>query len=276
MAIQRREQRDQAREWRVYAMGNFVVVRGLSDRYVRTALNGAEIPSLDPKRSSVSMDLFPTNLVDNLVVVKDTEREPAVQLLRGIHQRTHEGFSGQLYVELFHVSRDSIRMLRSTRTSSPATAGNTASLGLGQRQRSTFQAACEIRDPIASPQYSNYYDALVLAGFGDELNELGVNSTEDIGTGSRDQTSITNIVNSIEGIDNLSQVNDEFMPAIREQQNQDCFLSRRRPSAIRGSPPSELAAPLNLSKSIAFRRRDSRCLGAPLGYNFGFAVQNGQ
>ncbi|HAW72435.1 MAG TPA: hypothetical protein DCX00_01275, partial [Flavobacteriales bacterium] len=54
----------------VYTMGNFVVVRGLSDRYVRTALNGAEIPSLDPKRSSVSMDLFPTNLVDNLVVVK--------------------------------------------------------------------------------------------------------------------------------------------------------------------------------------------------------------
>ena len=54
----------------VYTIGNFVVVRGLSDRYVRTALNGAEIPSLDPKRSSVSMDIFPTNLVDNLVVVK--------------------------------------------------------------------------------------------------------------------------------------------------------------------------------------------------------------
>ncbi|MFZ9055261.1 MAG: TonB-dependent receptor, partial [Flavobacteriales bacterium] len=54
----------------VYTIGNFVVVRGLSDRYIRTAFNGAEIPSLDPKRSSVSMDLFPTNLVDNLVVVK--------------------------------------------------------------------------------------------------------------------------------------------------------------------------------------------------------------
>ena len=54
----------------MYTIGNFVVVRGLSDRYIRTALNGAEIPSLDPKRSSVSMDLFPTNLIDNLVVVK--------------------------------------------------------------------------------------------------------------------------------------------------------------------------------------------------------------
>ena len=54
----------------VYTIGNFVVVRGLSDRYIRTALNGAEIPSLDPKRNSVSMDLFPTNLIDNLVIVK--------------------------------------------------------------------------------------------------------------------------------------------------------------------------------------------------------------
>ena len=50
--------------------GKYVYVRGLSDRYSKTTLNGAEIPSLDPNRNSVQMDLFPANLIDNILVYK--------------------------------------------------------------------------------------------------------------------------------------------------------------------------------------------------------------
>jgi outer membrane receptor for ferrienterochelin and colicin len=50
--------------------GKYVYVRGLSDRYVKTTLNGAEIPGLDPDRNAVQLDLFPTNLIDNLTVMK--------------------------------------------------------------------------------------------------------------------------------------------------------------------------------------------------------------
>jgi TonB-dependent receptor len=50
--------------------GKYVYVRGLGDRYSKTTLNGAEIPGLDPNRNSVQMDLFPSNLVDNLVISK--------------------------------------------------------------------------------------------------------------------------------------------------------------------------------------------------------------
>lgn len=48
----------------------YVYVRGLGDRYVKTSLNGAEIPGLDPNRNTVQMDLFPSNLLDNLMVSK--------------------------------------------------------------------------------------------------------------------------------------------------------------------------------------------------------------
>ncbi|WP_181304680.1 TonB-dependent receptor [Rufibacter sp. XAAS-G3-1] len=48
----------------------YVYVRGLGDRYVKTSLNGAEIPGLDPNRNTVQMDLFPSNLLDNLTVSK--------------------------------------------------------------------------------------------------------------------------------------------------------------------------------------------------------------
>jgi TonB-dependent receptor len=54
----------------VSTVGNFVFVRGLSDRYLKTTLNGAEVPSMNPRRNTIEMDLFPTNLVDNLKVVK--------------------------------------------------------------------------------------------------------------------------------------------------------------------------------------------------------------
>lgn len=50
--------------------GKYVYVRGLGDRYSKTTLNGATIPGLDPNKNTVQMDLFPTNLIDNIVVYK--------------------------------------------------------------------------------------------------------------------------------------------------------------------------------------------------------------
>ncbi len=50
--------------------GKYVFVRGLSDRYSKTTVNGAEVPGLDPNRNSVQMDLFPANLIDKLTIYK--------------------------------------------------------------------------------------------------------------------------------------------------------------------------------------------------------------
>lgn len=50
--------------------GKYVYVRGLGDRYTKTQLNGVDIPGLDPDRNSVQMDIFPANLLDNIVVYK--------------------------------------------------------------------------------------------------------------------------------------------------------------------------------------------------------------
>lgn len=50
--------------------GKYVFVRGLGDRYTTAQLNGVEIPSADPERRAAQLDLFPTNLLDNIVTVK--------------------------------------------------------------------------------------------------------------------------------------------------------------------------------------------------------------
>lgn len=49
---------------------DFVFVRGLGDRFSSTLLNGAEIPSPDPARRAVGLDIFPTDLVGGITVQK--------------------------------------------------------------------------------------------------------------------------------------------------------------------------------------------------------------
>ena len=66
--------------------GKFAVIRGLSDRYVTTTLNGAEIPSADPYRRSASLDLFPAQIIDRVVVAKTfTPDQPGTYTGGGIN-----------------------------------------------------------------------------------------------------------------------------------------------------------------------------------------------
>lgn len=50
--------------------GKHILVRGLGDRYSKTILNGSDIPGLDPDKNSVQIDLFPTQLIENIMVSK--------------------------------------------------------------------------------------------------------------------------------------------------------------------------------------------------------------
>ncbi|MCK4406761.1 MAG: TonB-dependent receptor [Bacteroidales bacterium] len=48
----------------------YVFVRGLGDRYTKITLNGADIPALDPEKNTVQMDIFPSNIIENIIVRK--------------------------------------------------------------------------------------------------------------------------------------------------------------------------------------------------------------
>ncbi len=50
--------------------GQFAIIRGLEDRYSSTLYNSAVVPSPDPDSQSVQLDLFPSDIVTNLVVAK--------------------------------------------------------------------------------------------------------------------------------------------------------------------------------------------------------------
>jgi hypothetical protein len=50
--------------------GRFVHVRGLGERYTTTSLNGARIPSPEPERKVVPLDLFPAALLESITTSK--------------------------------------------------------------------------------------------------------------------------------------------------------------------------------------------------------------
>ena len=50
--------------------GKYVFVRGLGDRYSSAQLNGQQLPSTDPYRNSMQLDLIPSNLLDNVIASK--------------------------------------------------------------------------------------------------------------------------------------------------------------------------------------------------------------
>jgi len=64
--------------------GKYVYVRGLGDRYTKSILNGVDIPGLDPDRNTVQMDIFPTSILDNIIVVKSAAAEYPADFTGGV------------------------------------------------------------------------------------------------------------------------------------------------------------------------------------------------
>ncbi len=95
--------------------GKYVYVRGLGDRYTKTILNGMDIPGLDPDRNTLQMDLIPTNILDNVSVVKSSTADLPADFTGGIvniitkdfPSREEYSISGSLsYTPSMHLNSD--------------------------------------------------------------------------------------------------------------------------------------------------------------------------
>ncbi len=64
--------------------GKYVFVRGLGDRYTKTTLNGMDVPGLDPDRNTIQMDIFPTNVIENIMVSKSFTSDLPADFTGGI------------------------------------------------------------------------------------------------------------------------------------------------------------------------------------------------
>lgn len=64
--------------------GKFVYVRGLGDRYTKSILNGMDIPGLDPDRNTLQLDIFPTQILENIIVIKSSTADQPADFTGGV------------------------------------------------------------------------------------------------------------------------------------------------------------------------------------------------
>jgi len=50
--------------------GKYIIVRGLADRYNQAMLNGILLTSTEPDRKTFSFDIFPSQIIDNIIINK--------------------------------------------------------------------------------------------------------------------------------------------------------------------------------------------------------------
>lgn len=80
--------------------GKFVVIRGLNDRYNGALLNGAPLASTEPDRKAFSFDLFPANLLDNLIVVKTASPDLPGEFSGGLLQINTKDIPDEGFIRL--------------------------------------------------------------------------------------------------------------------------------------------------------------------------------
>lgn len=64
----------------------FAIIRGLNDRYNAAYINGAPLPSSESDRKAFAFDIFPSNMLDNLIIIKTATPDLPAEFAGGIIQ----------------------------------------------------------------------------------------------------------------------------------------------------------------------------------------------
>jgi hypothetical protein len=80
--------------------GKYVYVRGLGERYSSVLLNGAPVPSPDPSRRVVPLDLFPVEILSGVVIQKSFSAEMPGEFGGGTIQLRTKGIPDDYFFKL--------------------------------------------------------------------------------------------------------------------------------------------------------------------------------
>ena len=64
----------------------FAIIRGMSDRYNAAFINGAPLPSSESDKKAFSFDIFPANILDNIIILKTATPDLSGEFSGGIIQ----------------------------------------------------------------------------------------------------------------------------------------------------------------------------------------------
>lgn len=80
--------------------GKYLVVRGLADRYNQAMLNGVLLSSTEPDRKTFSFDIFPSSIIDNIIINKAFVPELPGEWAGGIIQVNTKDVPAQNFINV--------------------------------------------------------------------------------------------------------------------------------------------------------------------------------
>ena len=250
--------------------GGLITVRGIGDRYVKTTLNGSRIPTLDPLTNNIKLDIFPSSLVDNIIVTKTQSPE-----LPGDWSGAYLSVETKDYPEKLNVNIESqfgYNVQTSFKDIISSDRSSTDWLGFDNGLRNRTESA--ISTPNLNP---STYDQMVALGLGGYFSTLGIQGWND---GSPQSQTYFKLGLVKLGLLSSSQFNDPVAFAnatnVYNQNFKPQAFSRINPNGTdynngfsNNWNTKFIKGPLNFSQSFSIGDQ-KKLFGNQLGYIFGF------
>ncbi|MEY4593949.1 MAG: hypothetical protein RIQ47_359 [Bacteroidota bacterium] len=253
--------------------GALITVRGIGDRYVRTTINGSRIPTLDPFTNNIRLDLFPTGLVDNIVLTKTASPELPGDWAGAYISVQTKDYPEQLSVGVEttfgYNTQSTFRDVLSSERSKTDWLGYDKSLR--ERSHDNFNLAYQAPTP---------YQQFVALGLYDYYRALGVSESNwGLGTPTGDTYYRLGLVQlgllAPAQIEDISAVQAAVALYESEGYRNQAFNIINAPAAATGQSFSNnwntmnRVAPLNFSQSFSIGNQ-ATLFGKTVGYLFGF------
>lgn len=252
---------------------DFITVRGIGDRYVKTSINGSVIPTLDPFTNNIKLDLFPSTLIDNIIITKtaspDLPGDWSGAYLSVETKDYPENFSVNVETSLGYNNQSTFKDVISSQHSSTDWIGYDN--GLRNRSHGEFVSA------IINP---GQYQEFVALGLGSYYSSLGVNENNwGQGTNTGETYFKLGLIQLgllapglIDDADAIATAKDAYLSGPYKAQAFSVLNSKV--AEIGKSFPVnwntiKRKAPLNFSQSFSIGNQIN-FLGKPLGYLVGF------
>jgi hypothetical protein len=227
--------------------GRYVFVRGLGDRYSSVLLNGAQIPSPDPTRRVVPLDLFPTELLEGVVIQKSYGAELPGEFGGGTVQLRTRGVPAGFVAKLgFGLGFDSSATFDD---GLGYDGGSSDWTGFDDGAREMPEALAQaIADGTvlrpASPTNPNGFTPSQLEGFGEALAAQGYAIRE------RNLKPNSNFSGAIGNSFELGEIPVGVLGAVRYANTTDQFEEVRNSYAVLGNGSLVQASRLDLGRTV--------------------------
>jgi len=116
--------------------GKYMVMRGLGDRYSLVQMNGITMPSADPYRNSVSMDMIPADMIENVTTIKTFLPDKPANFTGGLVDVTTKSIPSDYYLRLnVSTTFNTVSSFRTDFLGDDATTNRWLALDNGNRKR---------------------------------------------------------------------------------------------------------------------------------------------